>query len=665
MKLNETQKAAVIHKDGPMLVLAGPGSGKTAVITERTRTLIEQYGINPSKILVITFTKAAAQEMKDRFSKKMNESTPEVNFGTFHAVFFKILKYAYHYSASNIIREEERRQYFKEIIDQLELEIEDKKEFIEGIENEISLVKGERMAVEHYYSINCSEENFQRIYKAYEEKLRQTNRIDFDDMLLLCYELLRERKDILEFWQQRYEYILIDEFQDINRIQYDIIQMLAKPQNNLFIVGDDDQSIYRFRGAKPEIMLNFERDYPNTKRILLNCNYRSVKQIVEGAIRVVGNNKNRFPKQLIAVRGEGETIQTKTFSDLMAQNKKVLEEILKYHTEGIPYQEMAVLFRTNSQPRSLIGQMIQYNIPFQMKDNVPSLYEHWISKDMLAYLSLALGSRERGIFLSIMNRPKRYLSRENIGKTIDFNQLKRDYKDRSYIVERIEKLEYDLEILKKLPPYAAIKYLRSAVGYDSFLVEYADFRRIKQEELFQVLDELQESAKGFDSFLEWKTYIDNYQEELKQQIQKRQQRDIEAVEFVTFHGSKGLEYKIVWIVDANEEITPHSKAILLEDLEEERRMFYVAMTRAKDKLHIYSVKERYGKKLSCSRFVGELYLSVQDLQQGTKVYHKKYGKGVILENLNDKIKIRFENSLIPKILNLEYCQKNSLLKLED
>lgn len=665
MKLNETQKAAVIHKDGPMLVLAGPGSGKTAVITERTRTLIEQYGINPSKILVITFTKAAAQEMKDRFSKKMNESTPEVNFGTFHAVFFKILKYAYHYSASNIIREEERRQYFKEIIDQLELEIEDKKEFIEGIENEISLVKGERMAVEHYYSINCSEENFQRIYKAYEEKLRQTNRIDFDDMLLLCYELLRERKDILEFWQQRYEYILIDEFQDINRIQYDIIQMLAKPQNNLFIVGDDDQSIYRFRGAKPEIMLNFERDYPNTKRILLNCNYRSVKQIVEGAIRVVGNNKNRFPKQLIAVRGEGETIQTKTFSDLMAQNKKVLEEILKYHTEGIPYQEMAVLFRTNSQPRSLIGQMIQYNIPFQMKDNVPSLYEHWISKDMLAYLSLALGSRERGIFLSIMNRPKRYLSRKNIGKTIDFNQLKRDYKDRSYIVERIEKLEYDLEILKKLPPYAAIKYLRSAVGYDSFLVEYADFRRIKQEELFQVLDELQESAKGFDSFLEWKTYIDNYQEELKQQIQKRQQRDIEAVEFVTFHGSKGLEYKIVWIVDANEEITPHSKAILLEDLEEERRMFYVAMTRAKDKLHIYSVKERYGKKLSCSRFVGELYLSVQDLQQGTKVYHKKYGKGVILENLNDKIKIRFENSLIPKILNLEYCQKNSLLKLED
>ncbi len=665
MELNETQKAAVMHKNGPMLVLAGPGSGKTAVITERTRTLIEQHGIHPSKILVITFTKAAAQEMKDRFSKKMGEGTSEVNFGTFHAVFFKILKYAYHYSASNIIREEERRQYFKEIIDQLGLEIEDKKEFIEGIENEISLVKGERMAVEHYYSINCSEENFQRIYKAYEEKLRQANRIDFDDMLLLCYELLKERKDILEFWQQRYEYILIDEFQDINRIQYDIIQMLAKPQDNLFIVGDDDQSIYRFRGAKPEIMLNFEKDYPGTKRILLNCNYRSVKQIVEGAIRVVGNNKNRFPKQLIAVRGEGETIQTETFPDLMAQNRKVLEEILKYHTEGILYQEMAVLFRTNSQPRSLIGQMIQYNIPFQMKDNVPSLYEHWISKDMLAYLSLALGSRERGIFLSIMNRPKRYLSREHIDKTVDFDQLKHYYKDRSYIRERIEKLEYDLEILKKLPPYAAIKYLRSAVGYDSFLVEYADFRRIKQEELFQVLDELQESAKGFDSFLEWKTYIDNYQEELKQQIQKRQQRDIEAVEFVTFHGSKGLEYKVVWIVDANEEITPHSKAMLLEDLEEERRMFYVAMTRARDKLHIYSVKERYGKKLSCSRFVGELYLSVQDLQQGKKVYHKKYGKGVILENLNDKIKIRFENSLIPKILNLEYCQKNGLLKLED
>lgn len=665
MEFNEAQKTAIMHQKGPMLVLAGPGSGKTAVITERTRILIEEYGIDPRKILVITFTKAAAKEMKERFLKKGSETATGVNFGTFHAVFFKILKYAYHYSASNIIREEERRQFFQEIIEQLELEIEDQKEFIEGIESEISLVKGERMAIETYDSVNCSKENFQMIYQAYETKLRQANRIDFDDMLLLCYELLKERKDILAFWQQQYEYILIDEFQDINLVQYKIIQMLAKPQDNLFIVGDDDQSIYQFRGAKPELMLNFEKDYPKTKRILLNCNYRSVKQIVDGALQVVENNKKRFSKQLTAVRGEGEAILQQTFPDLLTQNRTVVEEILTYHSKGMKYREMAVLFRTNTQPRALIGQMLQYNIPFQMKDNIPSLYEHWIAKDMFAYLSFAAGNRKRGLFLSIMNRPKRYLSREKLSDlNVDFRKLKQCYTNQSYVIERIEKLEYDLAILKKLTPYAAIRYIRKAIGYDSFLIEYANFRKIKQEDLFEVLDELQESAKDFDSFFAWTEYIERYQEELKQQIEKQQRQDIEAVQLVTFHGSKGLEYCNVWIVDANEGITPHHKALLLEDLEEERRMFYVAMTRARDKLHIYSVKERYGKILECSRFVGELYLPVKHLIKGTKVWHKNYGSGIVLETIEDKVRIRFHNFLLPKVLNLEYCQRNRLLKIE-
>lgn len=665
MDWNEAQKTAVCHNHGPMLVLAGPGSGKTAVITERTCTLIEEYGVNPNRILVITFTKAAAREMQERFQKRM-QGAAGVSFGTFHAVFFKILKYAYNYSASNILRDEERKRYLKEIIEGLSLEIEDMKEFIEGIESEISLVKGERMAIENYYSINCSEEDFQKIYRAYEKRLREANRIDFDDMLLLCYELLTERKDILRFWQEKYEYILIDEFQDINRVQYEIIRMLAKPQNNLFIVGDDDQSIYRFRGARPELMLNFEKDYPQCKRVLLNYNYRSAEPIVEGALRVVENNANRFPKQLKAARGSGEDICIRTFPGSAEQNQQVIEEILNYHSQGIPYQEMAVLFRTNTQPRALLGKLLQYNIPFKMKDTVPNLYDHWISRDIIAYLTLASGVRERALFLSVMNRPKRYLSREAVQEAeVNFDKLKEYYGEQEYRKERIEKLEYDLLMLRSLAPYAAVTYLRRAVGYDSFLSEYAKFRRIKEKDLFDVLDELQESAKQFHTFPEWLNYMDEYREELKQQTEQKQQRGTDAVELITFHGSKGLEYQVAWIVDANEEITPHRKALLLEDMEEERRMFYVAMTRAKDRLHIYSIQERYGKPLECSRFVGELLLSVKELRKGMKIRHSKYGTGRIIEVAGDRLRVRFESSLIPKVLSLDYCQRNHLVTMEE
>ena len=242
-----------------MLVLAGPGSGKTAVITHRTKYLIEECGVNPLNILVITFTKAAATQMKQRFTHLSTTSHAPVCFGTFHSIFFTILKYAYHYTAANIISEETRQTFFRSLISHLNIEIDDEKEFISSIINEISLVKGDMLSLDHYYSINCSEDIFKKIYLAYENKLRQENLIDFDDMLVFCYELLKERPDILALWQQKFKYILIDEFQDINRVQYEIIKLLATPDNNLFIVGDDDQSIYRFRGAKPEIMLNLNR----------------------------------------------------------------------------------------------------------------------------------------------------------------------------------------------------------------------------------------------------------------------------------------------------------------------------------------------------------------------------------------------------------------------
>lgn len=662
--MSEAQKVAITHKRGPMLVLAGPGSGKTLVITKRTKYLIEACGIHPNKILVITFTKAAAEEMRERFISLMDGENVGVNFGTFHAVFFKILRYAYNYSASNIISEEEKVRYFRDIIEKLDIELEDEKDFIEEISTEISLVKGEKIDITNYYSMNCSEDNFQKIYNAYERKLRNANLIDFDDMLLLCHELLTERKDILALWQKKYEYILIDEFQDINKIQYDIIRLLAKPQDNLFVVGDDDQSIYQFRGAKPEIMLRFTKDYSNAKQILLDYNYRSKGKIVTGALGVVKNNTKRFDKKIHAIREEGNDIEITTCKDLMEENQLVLDLILKYRKQGLRFSQIAVLYRTNTQPGALVEKLMEYNIPFRMRDAIPNIYEHWITKNIIAYMKLAMGSKDRALFLQVINRPKRYISRECFSETeVDLSKVKEYYGDKNYIVERIEKLEYDLALLRNTNPFAAINYIRRAIGYDEYLREYADYRRLKVEELYDIISELQEGARDFKTYKDWFAHMDEYKEELKLQSEKKMDKSFDGVALTTFHGAKGLEYDVVIIVDANEGITPHRKALLLEDLEEERRMFYVAMTRAKNRLHILSLKERFHKELAPSRFIGELLTDQDKLIKGNRIQHKTYGEGIIIENKNGKLSVKFDKIVLPKTLDISFCIQNQLIQI--
>lgn len=605
MELNEAQQKAVSHREGPCLVLAGPGSGKTAVIARRTKLLVES-GVDPGKILVVTFTKAAAMEMKGRFQRSIKDRNAPVWFGTFHAVFFSILKHAYHYNVNSIVKEDVKKQFFREAIAHYRLEAEDESELISDLQGEISLVKGGMMDLEHYYSKSCSEEIFREIYRAYQKMLRNRRLIDFDDMLVYCYELLTQRKDILAMWQQKFQYILIDEFQDINRLQYAIIKLLALPENNLFIVGDDDQSIYRFRGAMPDLMLNFDKDYPDTKKILLNINYRCPQPIVEGAAKVIGNNEKRFVKEILAAKEEGSAIAIKEFSGTREENKRIAQELLAYHEKGIPYTDMAILSRTNTQPRTLVEVLMQYNIPFCMKDTIPNLYEHFIGRDIINYIRAALGNRERAVFLKIANRPKRYISRDALdSSTISFEAMRNFYQDKAWMMERIDQWEYDLKWLKRLTPYAAVRYIRRGIGYDDFLEEYAQFRRIHLEDLAEVLDEIEEAAKPFEDYAQWFEHIEAYGKELKEQAQKQDARQ-EGVMLSTMHSAKGLEYSVVYIPDANEGITPHHRASLEEDLEEERRMFYVAMTRAKKQLHIYYIKERFQKEMDPSRFVEEL-----------------------------------------------------------
>ena len=571
-----------------MLVLAGPGSGKTTVITNRVRYLTEKAGVDPSHILVITFTRAAAREMKERYGQMTQAGCSRVSFGTFHSVFFLILKLAYRYQAANIVREEQRIQFIKTLLGRCDLEVEDEGEFISSILSEISMVKGEMMDLDHYYAKNCPEEIFKQLYSGYEEQLRRHRLLDFDDMLVMCHQLFKERKDILSAWQDKYRYILI-----------------ALPGNNLFIVGDDDQSIYRFRGARPEIMLGFERDYPDAGRLLLDTNYRSSRQIVEAAGKLIVHNRTRFEKDIKAARGPGRPIDIREWPGPMEESLAIAMELRDYASMGIAFEDMAVLFRTNMGPRLLIEKLMEYNIPFSMRDTVPNLYDHWIVKNVLSYIKAASGDLSRANILSIINRPKRYVSRDALeSQMVDWEAVKSFYQDKNWMLDRIEQLEYDLLMLKSMSPAAAVNYIRKAVDYDSYLREYAGERRMKAEELLEVLDQLQESAGGFKTYGAWFAHMDAYREQLLKQAQGGNGPG-QGVSLMTMHSSKGLEFRVVYILDANEGITPHHKAVLDQDMEEERRMFYVAMTRAKERLHIYYVKERYHKKQEVSRFVKE------------------------------------------------------------
>ena len=648
MDFNQAQMTALEHRDGPMMVLAGPGSGKTTVITHRIKRLLEA-GVDPSGILVITFTRAAATEMKERFLRLAREEDEKrkeaeqraggsrtgaekpffgtadpgprrreacgtsleaagshVSFGTFHSVFYHILKWAYRFPAGNVISGEEKRQYFKKFLDESEMEVEDEAEFISSIINEISYVKGERLDLKYYYSQNCPEEWFKKLYDGYDEMLKTTGKIDFDDMLVMCHELFTERKDILAAWQKKFKYILVDEFQDINLLQYQVVRMLALPENNLFIVGDDDQSIYRFRGAKPEIMLGFEKDFPGTKRVLLGTNYRSTKEIVETSLRLIEHNKVRFEKKLEPFRGSGRPVDFRVFDNPGHEMDTVAQSIRAYHDAGYQWSEIAVLFRTGANSGLMAERLMGYNIPFKLRDVIPNLYSHWIAKDLFAYMEIAAGSRKRSDFYRIMNRPNRYFSRDAFDTPIvSFDRLKSFYQDRDWMEERICDLETDLRAMAPLKPVAAVNYIRKAIGYDDYLRSYAEFRRMKPEELFETADKLAESAAEFATFVEWKEHAARYEEELKKQNQEEREETKDRVTLSTMHSAKGLEYPVVFVVDANEGIVPHHKAGLPADIEEERRLFYVALTRAKDRLHVAAVKERYHRKTDVSRFVEE------------------------------------------------------------
>ncbi|GFI36869.1 putative ATP-dependent DNA helicase YjcD [Lachnospiraceae bacterium] len=609
MSLNSAQKEAVAHYQGPCMVLAGPGSGKTLTIAKRIEYLLKVYKVRPEEILVITFTKYAASEMRRRFDKVMGGHALPVTFGTFHGIYYGILKWAYGLTSANLLSEKERKLLLRQASERIPEEGEEilfrDEDSLQKLSEEIANVKNNRMKIEEYESGRYGTGRFRQVYQNYEDSKKKLNKLDFEDMLTWCCRLFEDRPDILEKWQHRFRYFLVDEFQDINQAQYDVLRMLAASSRNLFVVGDDDQSVYGFRGARPGIMQEFMKDYQEAGQIVLDVNYRSGAHIVRGALRVIENNRNRYPKAIRAYKGSGQEIHVQEVRDPFEESRYITEQIKECLESGISPGEIAVLYRTCPDAGVLAEALMEYQIPFQMKERMNNLYEHFIGVDIESYFRLSQGRPERKHFLQVANRPNRYIGRDSMdSRTVSYESLRNFYCDKKWMLDRIDQLEWDMKMICGKTPYAAIEYIRKSIGYNEFLKEYADYRGMEQEDLFPVLDEIQERSRGIQTIRDWFLHVEEYKDLILRQ--SGQETYGQGVSLLTMHGAKGLEYDTVFIPGANEGVTPYKKAVMEEETEEERRLFYVAMTRAKRQLTISYVKEKNGKDMQPSRFVNEL-----------------------------------------------------------
>ncbi len=624
MNLNESQKRSVSFFKGPSLVLAGPGSGKTFVITTRVKNLIEYYKVPAEKILVATFSRAAADEMKARFNNLMGDfasSSSSPTFGTFHSIFFMILKASYNYDSKNIINDNKKYDLIRSEVDRLNIFYENETDFFQTLINEISQVKNNFESVSTFKPSFVSTDNFILLYNAYEKSLRELGLIDYDDMMNLCYTLLTNNPKILRYWQNHFSFILIDEFQDINPIQYEIVKLLAAPTFNLFVVGDDDQSIYGFRGSSPLIMKQFTKDFPNLEYVQLDINYRSSKKITSFALKIISEGASRFNKVVNNIKTTTDSIfRIDVYDNPEQEYKRISDLINQLIKNNASPSSIAILVRSSSNLSLLSDVLTKNNIPIYSKNKSCNIFNSFIASDIISYLKIAyalvgkfpISETKLNDFVSIMNKPSRYISRENVCFAAGhdpfniqtfFVQLKHYYSSNSRVLANIIKFEKDLRFIGNMPLYAGIQYLASAVKYSSFLKEIAKKNHKDVNEYFNILEKIKESASDFYDIGDWFEYILEYGKSLVCVKDKS-----ECINLLTMHASKGLEFESVFIPDVNEGVLPHNKCTTKEQIEEERRLLYVAMTRAKNNLFISYVKNVRSKETLPSRFIKSLLL---------------------------------------------------------
>ena len=610
-KLNTAQQKAVCHETGPMLVLAGPGSGKTTVLLCRISRLLERGLAKPQEILALTFSKAAAEEMKSRFENLNGASG--VSFGTFHSIFFRILRSRYGWNVEQIFQEEERRSILRNSIEAEKWDIPDLEEYISQFFSQLSLMNSELEQPNRFTPTGMPVEEFRKLYRAYEGYKERHEKLDFDDMLTQCYQLLLEDAAVREYWQRKYKFILVDEFQDVNQAQFACLQILAEKHQNLFVVGDDDQSIYAFRGARPDFLLHFPTLYPAAKKVTLNTNYRSTERIVNLAERVIGNNEVRFVKNMKGIGEAGDKVTFFLAEDAAKEAAHIAEKIGRLLDEGVPLTEIAVIYRTNLQGGAFARELYKRGIPYDLRDNSGNVYEHWVAKDLLAYLLLAENEESDSALRRILNKPKRYIGKDLLAEaeTMPYTLL------RSFFVcpslkgwqeENLENLRIDLNQIRKRTPYDALKYIRKVIGYDEYLEEFAAYRRTSAQVLQEIADEIMETAKDCADVRSFREQLERLSLQMKEQSRKKGQKR-NGVALMTMHGAKGLEFRAVFLPSLVEGIVPHEKG--MDTVAEERRLFYVAMTRASEKLCLSAILQRYEKERKPSRFLAEMGLDAE------------------------------------------------------
>ncbi|MDY3958602.1 ATP-dependent helicase [Romboutsia timonensis] len=666
-KLNENQLKAVNHLDGPCMVLAGPGSGKTRVITYRIANMVVNKNIKPTSILAISFTKASSIEMKNRALSLSNDfRMNKVTYGTFHSVFFRILRYFENYNIESILDEKTKRIGLKNILKGLNIENADDDETIGQVINEISYVKNELMDKRDFKSEVLTNDEFIKVYNFYEEYKQQMNKIDFDDMLIKTYELLKNNKAALDRVRSVYRYILVDEFQDINKVQFEALKLIANPSNNIFVVGDEDQSIYGFRGSRPDFLLEFEEYFSNTKKVLLDINYRSKGEIINIANRLIEKNTNRYEKVIKCGQGNGAKVNYISPEDSEEEAVYIAKDIKnKVQEDYTEYTDFAVIYRTNIQSRALVDVFMDMRIPFVVKDSIVTIYDHWAAQDILAYLRIGVNPNSNKDWIRIINKPFRYISKDNLNLIKDepdfINSLINKCDLHPKQVKTINDLDIDISYVKGLNPKNAISYIRTTLDYDRYILDYCANRKIKTNGLIEILNELESSATNFKTIQEYLEHIERVKSEI---VDNKNNKETDGVIFTTMHSAKGLEFKNVYIIGANEGTIPHEKSYEIDDeekkndqIEEERRLMYVAITRAEENICISSPINKYGKRVSKSRFVEDIKAptkkEMDSITIGDKIYHKKFKEGTIVEKNGDSIKIRFKDG--DRVLNSKVC----------
>ena len=580
------QQEAICFGAGTMLVLAGPGSGKTAVITQRIRYLVEERHITPSDILTITFTKAAALEMKRRACQICRGAENAV-FGTFHSVFFQIIRSSSKFQNYSIMTEQQKLQILRPLLKGKKLDCVQISSFCEQFLSDLSFYKNTGREREEKAGQNQAEQmQLHELRQAYEQCCRKRWLLDFDDILIYCYRLLTEDSGLRDRWENRFRYILIDEFQDINDVQYQIIKLLSANYENLFVVGDDDQAIYSFRGADPSYMHRFLEDYPNSRQVKLNINYRCGDRILALAARSIAHNKYRFEKEIKAGNsGENRVIAT-CFQNRAEELSFLTEEIMTHRNEGLT----AILVRTNRMAEQVSEACFRRQIPYQMREKKQDFYAQKCVVEVLSVIRFVAEGRNRSDFMAFMNKPVRYINREMLQKeTVDLWALLEEYREDPEQYRIIQKLQQDLAMVEMLDPFGAISYIRKVMQYDCCLSPGETGEKEKE-----ILDELLERCREFHSHTAFLAHIAAYRSKLEQESNRKQPEADQGsakrnpVQIMTYHGSKGLEFDTVFLPFLNSGDVPHGRNLSTMELEEERRLFYVAVTRAKKSLYLSS-----------------------------------------------------------------------------